>query len=48
VFILPGAWAWIAGALAVVGIATGLTSFCVLYAVLGIHTNPRELVRLPR
>jgi amino acid transporter len=47
-FSLPGTWAWIAGVLAVVGIVTGLTTFCALYAALGIHTNHRELARLAR
>lgn len=47
-FSLPGTWAWIAGVLAVVGVFTGLFNFCALYALLGIHTNRRELAQLPR
>ncbi len=48
-FIVPGAWAWVAGALAVIGIVTGLTGFCALYAVLGISTDRRaDMVRVPR
>jgi Protein of unknown function (DUF2892) len=38
-FILPGAWAWVAGLLAVIGIVTGLAGFCALYTLLGINTN---------
>ncbi len=49
-FMLPGAWAWIAGVLAVIGVITGLAGFCASYAVLGINTNRRGLneARIPR
>ncbi len=48
-FIVPGAWAWIAGVLAVIGIVTGLAGFCALYAVLGINTDRHaDMVRVPR
>ncbi len=48
-FIVPGAWAWVAGMLGVIGIVTGLTGFCALYAVLGINTGRHaDMVRMPR
>lgn len=48
-FLLPGAWAWVAGVLAVIGIVTGLVGFCAPHAVLGINTNRRaDMVRVAR
>ncbi len=48
-FMVPGAWAWIAGVLAVIGIVTGLAGFCALYAVLGINTDRHaDMVGVPR
>jgi uncharacterized membrane protein YgaE (UPF0421/DUF939 family) len=47
-FRLPGAWAWVAGVLAVIGIVTGLAGFCALYAVFGINTNRPSGARVPQ
>ncbi len=48
-FIVPGAWAWVAGVLGVIGVVTGLAGFCALYTVFGINTDRHaDMVRMPR
>lgn len=38
-FVLDGAWAFIAGLASVVLVATAFVSFCPIYQFLGIHTT---------
>ncbi len=48
-FIVPRAWAWVAGVLAVIGRRDRGAGFCALYTALGNNTDRHaDMVRLAR
>ena len=39
-FYLDGTWAWVAGIVGVIALATGVVGICPAYALLGLNTCP--------